>query len=121
MRVNWHRVRWGLVIAFASLWILKEVVIPATAAALWSKRYMRLVVECDQAMEASWYFRQGDRISHESEITQLLACHDYDKTRKAMLLFGLPEQYLSWLGLHSLEIHQRPAEEYARQHRFTER
>jgi hypothetical protein len=51
----------------------------------------------------------------------LLACHDYDKARKILLMSGLPEEYLSYLGLKALELYQRPAEEFVRLHRFRER
>ena len=116
-----YRLRWSIVVTVASLWTLKEIVLPMSAAALLSRKYMAQAIECDTAMEASWYLRQGERIPAESDVVELLACHDYDKTRKLMLLAGLPETYLSWLGLRSLELYQRPAEEYVRQHRFTER
>jgi His-Xaa-Ser system protein (TIGR03982 family) len=119
--MNWHRLRWAIVIVFAAMWIIKEVIVPASAAVFLSEKYMALVVECDEAMEASWYFRQIEDFPAETEVVQMLACHDYDQTRKAMLMAGLPEEYLSWLGLKSLEIYQRPADEFARQHRFTER
>lgn len=119
--MNWHRLRWAILITFAMLWTVKEIVIPLVSAAIYSKHYMALVVECDQAMEADWYYRQSPAVPKQSTVVQLLACHEYDKTRKLMLLAGLPEQYLAWLGLRSLEIHQRPAEEFAKQHRFTQR
>ena len=67
-------------------------------------------------MEDSWFY--GSEVLKESEQVQLLACHDYDKARKIMLMSGLPENYLSFLGLKALELYQRPAEEMARQHRF---
>ena len=111
----------AVIAVFAGLWIVKEIVLPVGAAAVLSQRYMKQTVECDTAMEASWYLRQDDQISSESEVTQLLACHDYDKTRKLLLMSGLPPEYLSWLGLRSLEIYQRPAEEFVRQHRFDQR
>lgn len=95
--------------------------LPVGAAALYSREYMKLTVECDTAMEASWYYRQKDQITLESETVQLLVCHEYDKTRKILLMSGLPESYLSWLGLKSLEIYQRPPEEFVEQHRFRER
>lgn len=82
---------------------------------------MELVFECDTAMESSWYYTQNENMNNKSEVIQLLACHEYDKTRKVMLMSGLPEEYLSWLGLQSLELYQRPPEEFVRQHRFTER
>lgn len=106
---------------FSVLWVIKEVLLPLGAAALYSNKYMELVVACDTAMEASWYYRQDNRVPPESEIVQLLSCHEYDKTRKVLLMSGLPESYLGWLGLRSLEIYQRPPEEFVEQHRFTER
>ena len=72
-------------------------------------------------MEAAWYYSQTEQLPHESETVQLLACHDYDKARKMLLMSGLPEDYLSWLGLKSLEIYQRPPEEFVELHRFRER
>ena len=83
---------------------------------------MDLVVKCDSAMNSSWYIRQTDLPSlSNSELVQMLDCHEYDKVRKILLLSGLPEDYLSYLGLRALEIHQRTAEEFVQQHRFTEK
>lgn len=110
-----------IVVLFALLWIAKEILIPLGAAALWSNQFMRLVVACDQAMEASWYYRDAQTITRESETVQLLTCHDYDKTRKLLLASGLPKSYLSWLGLKSLELDQRSAEELVEAHRFREK
>lgn len=110
------------VILLATLWIAKEVVAPAGAAAIYSNQYMRLVVLCDIAMNSSWYMRQNESKSLDnSELVQMLDCHDYDKTRKVLLMSGLPEDYLSYLGLRALEIHQRSPEEFVEQHRFRER
>ena len=82
---------------------------------------MKLTVSCDTAMEASWYYMQGNDVQKESEVTQLLICHQYDKTRKLMLFSGLSENYIAWLGLKSLELYQRPADEFVEAHRFRER
>ncbi|MCB4761890.1 MAG: TIGR03982 family His-Xaa-Ser system protein [Sulfurovum sp.] len=106
-----------IVIIFAILWISKEIILPISIASLYSKDYMKLVIECDIAMEGNWYSTQENNISKEDTI-QLLVCHDYDKTRKILLMSGLPEEYLSWLGLRALEIYQRPAEEYVKKHKF---
>ena len=110
------------VISLATLWIAKEVIAPALAAAVYSNRYMELVVLCDTAMNASWYMQQNDSdLLENSELVQMLDCHDYDKTRKVLLMSGLPEDYLSYLGLRALEIHQRSPEEFVEQHRFREK
>lgn len=116
------KVAWRLVIAiFATAWLAKEIIVPGGAAILYSNEFMRFAFECDTAMEASWYYRQNNLIDKKSESVQLLACHEYDKTRKVLLASGLPEDYLSWLGLKSLELYQRAPEEYVKQHRFSVR
>ena len=110
-----------VIVIFAIGWLSKEIIFPGGIAIYYSNLYMKLTVECDTAMEASWYYQQDENFSEEAEIVQLLSCHEYDKVRKIMLFSGLPEEYLSWLGLKSLEIYQRPAEEYVEQHRFNQR
>lgn len=110
-----------LAAAFFALWIGKEVLLPIGAAAWLSGDYMRLVTKCDSAMESAWYGDKSDSSERKAQDIHLLDCHEYDKTRKVLLAFGLPETYLSWLGLKALEIYQRPASEMTQQHRFRER
>jgi len=98
---------------------LRFVVVPIIVGAYYYLPFQGYVVACDTAMDDSWFY--GTELLQESEQIQLLACHDYDKARKIMLMAGLPEDYLSFLGLRALELYQRPAEEMARQHRFTVR
>ncbi len=113
---------WKIIVAiFAAGWLIKEILIPFGAAVMYSDDFMKYVYECDTAMESSWYYRQDNLVDKRSETTQLLACHRYDKTRKVLLMSGLPEEYLSWLGLKSLELYQRSPEEFVKQHRFSER
>lgn len=103
---------------FAVAWIFKEVVIPLSVGAYYHNDYQRLVVACDTAMDDSWYYGKDNK---NTEIVHLMDCHEYDKARKVMLMSGLPEEYLSYLGLKALEIYQRPADEFAEQHRFERR
>lgn len=110
-----------IIVLFSLGWLTKEILMPVSAALVFSSRYMELTYECDIAMEASWYYRQNNTITKESETVQLLNCHEYDKVRKILLISGLPEIYLSWLGLKSLELYQRSPEEFVEQHRFVER
>jgi His-Xaa-Ser system protein (TIGR03982 family) len=95
---------------------IKLVILPVVVGLYYYYPFQKLVIACDTAMEDSWFY--GSEVLKESEQVQLLACHDYDKARKIMLMSGLPENYLSFLGLKALELYQRPAEEMARQHRF---
>jgi His-Xaa-Ser system protein (TIGR03982 family) len=111
----------GVVAAFCVGWLFKELLLPAFAALRYNNAYIELVEKCDTAMEAAWYGESEDPIEKAARDVHLLDCHEYDKTRKKMLFMGLPESYLSWLGLRSLEIHQRPASDLAEQHMFIER
>ena len=110
-----------LVGLFCIAWITKEIAMPSGAALLLSRSYMDAVNACDVAMESAWYGSESDAAEKLSQDIHLLDCHEYDKLRKQMLFLGLNESYLSWLGLWSLEIHQRSASELAEQHRFIER
>ena len=102
-----------------ALLTFRFVIAPLIVGAYYYFPFQGYVIACDTAMEDSWFY--GTEILQESEQVQLLACHDYDKARKIMLMAGLPEDYLSFLGLKALELYQRPAEEMVRQHRFNER
>ena len=110
-----------IVVVFAVFWLAKEILVPGLTALVWSHAFLNLTNECDEAMEANWYYTQDNAFDNKSEIVQLLSCHEYDKVRKLMLMSGLPEAYLSWLSLRSLELHQRSPEEFVTQHRFWER
>ena len=106
---------------FAVTWLVKEIIFPLSAAAIYSTKFMDLAYKCDTAMEASWFYRQNEKFDKRAELIQMVDCHEYDKTRKTMLFAGLNENYLSWLGLKSLELNQRSAEDFVKQHRFKER
>lgn len=108
-----------LVCIFTVGWLIKEIIIPSTVGILYYNKYQELVYACDTAMDDSWYLKD-DAISLTEKI-HLLDCHEYDKTRKIMLMSGLPQEYLSYLGLKALELYQRPAEEFVEHHRFKER
>lgn len=107
---------------FSILWIGKEVLLPVTVAIATYYPYMDLVRKCDSAMNSSWFIKQMDDTKlNKTELIQMLDCHDYDKVRKVMLISGLPEDYLSYLGLKALELHQQSSDRIVEQHRFIER
>lgn len=109
----------SLVVIFIVSWMAKEVILPVSVGSYYYNDYQKLTVACDTAMDDSWYHGKENLGSTES--IQLLNCHDYDKARKIILMSGLPEEYLSYLGLKALEIYQRPAEEFVKNHRFEQR
>ena len=118
-KIDMVRVFRVIVIIFGIGWVAKELIIPISVGAYYYSTYQKLVIACDTAMDDAWF--HGQETLGKSEKIQLLNCHEYDKTRKIMLTAGLPEAYLSYLGLKALEVYQRPAEEFVRQHRFRER
>lgn len=107
---------------FCFLWIMKEVVVPGSVAMYTYDKFIQYVQKCDTAMNSSWYLK--DTVSdslRKSEMVQMLDCHEYDKLRKVMLLSGLSEDYLAYLGLKALELNQRSINDLAEPHRFQER
>lgn len=111
-----------IVSAFCLLWITKNIVLPLAGIAVYSIQYMELSSNCGSAMNETWFVEQleNEQLKKSSQI-ELLVCHDYDLTRKKMLSMGIPEDFLSYLGLKALELDQDTAEKLVEQHRFRER
>lgn len=109
----------GVVVLFIFCWLAKEVFLPVGVGAFYYNKYQALVVACDTAMDDTWF--HGEQNLSKTDVVHLLDCHEYDKARKVMLMAGLPESYMSYLGLKALEIYQRPAKEFIDHHRFKER
>lgn len=109
------------VIIFIFTFTFKEFLYPIGTALYYSNDFMKYTAECDTAMEADWYYSQSENFDKKSNEIQLINCHEYDKLRKVLLMSGLNENYLSWLGLKSLELNQRPVNEFTRKHKFVER
>jgi len=110
------------VIIFVIGYVSREYLIPEYTYYTNKSEYMKLTLKCAHAMDSNWYIeqQQNDALKKSSEL-QLLDCHDYDKLRKQMLSNGISEYRLSALGLVALEIHQKPAEDLAKHHKFRER
>lgn len=111
-----------IVSAFCLLWITKNVALPLSGVVAYSNQYMELSSSCGGAMNETWFAEQfeNEKLEKSSQV-ELLVCHDYDLTRKKMLSLGIPEDFLSYLGLKALELGQDSAEKFVEQHRFRER
>ena len=111
-----------LVSVFCCVWLAKFVLVPVTAYYFFKDDYMALASECANAMDESWFVDQsGSEKLEQSSRIHLLRCHEYDKLRKKMMIMGLGENVLAYLGLKALEVNQRTAEEFVEQHRFERR
>lgn len=119
MKIIFFRV---VVSVFCISWLSKNIIFPVATYLFYKDKYVELSSSCANAMDETWFAEQyeGENIKKSSEV-HLLVCHEYDKTRKIMLLSGLNESVLSYLGLKALEIDQHSAEELVKQHRFKER
>lgn len=111
-----------VVTLFCIAWLGKNIAAPAFAYFFFKDDYMQLSSRCANAMDETWFVEQEEHNNlKESTQIHLLVCHEYDKTRKKMLAFGLSENALAYLGLKALETGQQPASRITEQHRFQSR
>ncbi len=104
------------------IWLIMYVVAPITAYLTYRNQFMAQTAECALAMDETWYIEQEDSPSLDTTAKiHLMACHEYDKTRKVMLSLKVPESVLEYLGLEAIELHQRTVDSLTEQHRFRER
>ncbi|MGY8872402.1 MAG: TIGR03982 family His-Xaa-Ser system protein [Pseudomonadales bacterium] len=119
MSKNLFRVIVGV---FCLIWLAKNAIGPSAAFVFFYNDYLQLSSQCADAMDESWFLEQKESpaLDKTAQI-HLLACHEYDKTRKIMLSMGVPESALAYIGLKALEINQKSAEKFVEQHRFQQR
>lgn len=88
-----------------------EYGVPVIATYLWQEDYKNLMFKCDQVMREHYIAKRAVELNPTSETVKnleatevgLLDCHEYDKLRKRMLIWGLTEPQLSLIGLEALE------------------
>ena len=88
--------------------------------------FKTLSLACDQAMHSEVSIRElnnaqvqnGDSLRISSEI-ELAVCHEYDKLRKKMLVYGVSEDQLALLGLEALESEQVPVSRMIKPHQMS--
>ena len=107
---------------FCVVWLFKYAVLPVTGYFWFKNDYISQTSKCSNAMDESWFIEQSANPALISSAKiHLLTCHDYDKTRKLMLSFGVPEYTLAYLGLIATELQPRSAKEISEPHRFIKR
>ena len=120
-------IRWSQVIIAGCLLtvILIEYVGPWLAYSIYQEEFKRLAFECDLAMHDEVAIRNltGDGPAIEALKTssniQLAICHQYDKLRKRLLIYGVSEEHLALLGLEVLEAERIPVELMVDPHRMS--
>ena len=97
----------GLVVGYFA-WTLGG---PVVATSLWGQDYKSLMFKCDHVMREHYIAKRAIEHSPSAETVRnlqatelgLLDCHDYDRLRKRMLVWGVTDERLSQLGLDALE------------------
>lgn len=114
-----------LVIAAGLLFLLAVQYLWPWGLCTWhADEYRRLVVECDQAMHDEAALRMAELPADKAQLLRttgdvgLMACHEYDKLRKRLLIAGVSEHRLSLLGLEGLEVERIPVSRMVEPHRM---
>lgn len=119
-------IRWSQVIIAGCLVLIVfiDYVRPWTAYWMYQDDYKKLSLECDLAMHDEVAIRNLPRDDAESESlktsseVQLAICHQYDKLRKQLLIWGVQEERLALLGLEALESERIPVSLMVDPHRM---
>jgi hypothetical protein len=97
---------------------------PAVAGRVWRADYKDLMFKCDQVMREHFIAKREVEVNPGAEAVKnleaselgLLDCHDYDKLRKRMLVWGLTPDQLSAIGLEALEEKKYELRDFVRTH-----
>lgn len=100
-----------LAVALIVLYGAIEYGAPIVAIRLWGNDYKSLMFDCDQAMREHYIAKQAVALTPteasvkglEAAEVGLLDCHDYDKLRKRLLVWGVSGDRLAGIGLEALE------------------
>ena len=98
-------------IVLVALYGAAEYGAPVLASYLWGENYKNLMFKCDHVMKEHFIAKRAVELTPNHETVKnlqatevgLLDCHDYDKLRKRMLVWGLNENQLASIGLEALE------------------
>ncbi len=111
-------------IALVASYGLAEYGSPLLASYLWSDTYKDLMFKCDQVMREHYIAKRAVELTPGTETVRnleatevgLLDCHEYDKLRKRMLLWGISVDLLALFGLEALEEKQYELHEFVTLH-----
>jgi len=117
----------NFILVAALIFVLgKDIVVPRIAAEIWADDYKQLMYSCDHVMREHYIAKRaveleaspGNIDNLSSAEVGLLQCHDYDKLRKRMLVWGLEPEELSLIGLEALEEKSYELRRFVEIHEF---
>lgn len=105
---------------------IKFVALPLAAKKLYSDRYKKLMFSCDNVMRDHLIaknrviFEKSNKSIKKLEAAEiaLTSCHEYDLIRKKMLIWGVSEYELQYLGLEAIEENAKDLVNYVESHEF---
>ena len=91
----------------------ERYLVPAVAEMLYAEQYKELMFQCDHVMREHFIAKQMVLASTTEQTVRnleaaevgLTVCHEYDKSRKEMIRWGLSENALARIGLDAIENH----------------
>ena len=105
---------------------VKILVMPKLAILIWKEDYKEMVFLCDNVMRDHLIAKNKVIVDvTKNSIEQLkaaelglISCHDYDKLRKKLILWGVKEDRLALLGLSSIEENAKHIRKFVEIHEF---
>ena len=102
----------------------KTFVMPLVAEYLYKDQYKQLVFECDDVMRGHFIAKsrvvtnpsEGSIKNLRAAEVSLLTCHDYDKLRKRLLMYGVTDAELGSWGLEAIEDKAKDVRQFVETH-----
>ena len=100
-----------LAVSFIIVYGCVNYAAPLVASQVWREDYKGLMFRCDHAMREHYIAKRAVSLNTSEDTIKnlqasevgLLDCHEYDKIRKRMLVWGVSNHMLSTIGLEALE------------------
>ena len=97
---------------------------PMFAETLFKKDYQTLMFKCDNVMRDHLIaknrvmFEKSDKslLSLKAAEIGLISCHDYDRLRKKLQMWGVTDSELSYMGLEAIEKNAKDIKKYVEIH-----
>ena len=105
---------------------IKIFIAPVLGQLFWGEEYKKLAFGCDNVMrehlitknELKNNINKNNVDNLRSAELGLLSCHDYDKLRKKLLIWGVSNRELSLLSLEAIEENTKDVRDYIKTHEF---
>ena len=103
---------------------VKLIIMPMFAETLFKKDYQTLMFKCDNVMRDHLIaknrvmFEKSDRSLLQLKAAEigLMSCHDYDRLRKKLKIWGVTDNELSYMGLEAIEKNAKDIMKYVEIH-----